>query len=255
MVMHGRAGGKGDCTVRLVSLNIERSRHLDRVGAFMRQWAPDIACLQEIEQRDLPGICNEAGLSHSRFAAMARHPDSDSGEPFGVAILSRHPIEHADILAYAGDGSGTELLDCASELSRIRTCRFAALQVQVTLAGEALHIATTHVPWTPDGLPRPFQTGAIEQLIASLTSRPLVLCGDFNAPRGGPVFNRLAEAWRDNIPPDVTSTLDPELHRAGSLDLVVDGLFTTNEVVARDVRVLSGLSDHQAVTAHIGLAG
>jgi endonuclease/exonuclease/phosphatase family metal-dependent hydrolase len=245
---------EGDCAVRLVSLNIERSRHLDRIGAFLRRWGPDVVCLQEIEQRDLPRIINEAGLAHNRFAAMARHPDSDGTGPFGVAILSRQPIEDADILVYAGEGNGTELLDCASELSRIRTCRFAALQVRIPIAGKELHVATTHVPWTPDGQPRPFQTDAIEQLIAALTSRPTILCGDFNAPRGGPVFDRLAETWRDNIPHDVTTTLDPELHRAGSLDLVVDGLFTTEEVVVRDVRVLSGLSDHQAITAQIDLA-
>lgn len=241
--------------MRLLSLNIERSTHLDRVCAFLQRWAPDIACLQELEQQDLPRLSAESGLPHSRFAAMARHPGSDSTAPFGVAILSRRPIEAAEVFVYAGDGTGTEFLDCTSEFSRLKTCRFIALQVRLGDPDTPVNIATTHVPWTPDARPRPFQIAAVESLIAALAARPLVLTGDFNAPRGGPLFDLLSATWKDNIPLDVTTTLDPELHRAGPLDLVVDGLFTTDGVVARDVRVLSGLSDHQAITAQIDSTG
>jgi endonuclease/exonuclease/phosphatase family metal-dependent hydrolase len=241
--------------MRMVSLNIERSRHLSRVIPFLQRWAPDVVCLQELEEQNLAMLCDQTGLVHSEFAAMARHPDSTGPGKFGVAVLSRQPIEAAETFVYAGGGTGTDLLDRTSEMSRIDTCRFVALQVRLSGQRTPFYIATTHFPWTPDGLPRPFQTAAVARLTSALTACPMVLTGDFNAPRGGPIFEVLADTWRDNIPPDVTTTLDPELHRAGPLDLVVDGLFTTDEIIVRDVRLLAGLSDHQAITARLVSTG
>ncbi len=78
-----------------------------------------------------------------------------------------------------------------------------------------------------------------------------MLCGDFNAPRGGPVFDKLADHLADNIPPAATTTIDPNLHRSGALELVVDGLFTSPHFTASDVALHPGLSDHQGVTATI----
>lgn len=241
--------------MRLVSLNIERSRHLRRVIPFLAQSKFDIACLQEVEHSDLATIRAETGFHHGEFAAMARTPGNQREGPFGVAILSRQPLEAVETLVYAGEGSGIELLDRTSEFSRIDTCRFVALLARVSIQNTSVYVATTHFPWTPDGRPRPFQTAAVERLITALEIRPLVLTGDFNAPRGGPIFDVLAGAWQDNIPPEVNTTLDPELHRAGPLELVVDGLFTTDDVSVRDVRIVPGLSDHQAITAQIVSSG
>ena len=79
----------------------------------------------------------------------------------------------------------------------------------------------------------------------------MVLTGDFNAPRGGTIFDLLARTWQDCIPQDVTTSIDPVLHRAGALTLMVDGLFTTPHYHATEVQLHTGLSDHQAITASI----
>ncbi len=78
-----------------------------------------------------------------------------------------------------------------------------------------------------------------------------VLCGDFNAPRGGEIFSELAARYRDNIPAQYTTSIDASLHRAGDLQLMVDGIFTTPEYQASSVLLHSGVSDHYAVTADI----
>jgi endonuclease/exonuclease/phosphatase family metal-dependent hydrolase len=79
----------------------------------------------------------------------------------------------------------------------------------------------------------------------------MVLCGDFNAPRGKAVWGMLAKEFMDNIPSDETTTLDLVLHRAAPLHYVVDGMFTKGRFSARDVSVISGASDHKLITALI----
>lgn len=88
----------------------------------------------------------------------------------------------------------------------------------------ALIIGTTPFPWTVNGRPRKFQFRAVEDLIGKLRHRPLILAGDFNEPRGGSIFQLLADAWRDCIPQTEQTSKDPELQRAGPLELLVDGL-------------------------------
>jgi mRNA deadenylase 3'-5' endonuclease subunit Ccr4 len=40
--------------IKLASVNIERSNHLDRVEKFLTGYQPDVLCLQEVCARDLP---------------------------------------------------------------------------------------------------------------------------------------------------------------------------------------------------------
>jgi hypothetical protein len=77
------------------------------------------------------------------------------------------------------------------------------------------------------------------------------MCGDFNAPRGRLIFDRIATKYKDNIPPYVTTTIDKNIHHAGDLQLVVDGLFSTSKYEVRSVQVLDGLSDHCAIIGEV----
>ena len=78
-----------------------------------------------------------------------------------------------------------------------------------------------------------------------------ILCGDFNAPRGTAIFDSIAEKYKDNIPQDISTTIDKNLHKAGDLQLVVDGLFTTPEYKVDSIKILDKLSDHCAILATI----
>lgn len=233
---------------RLVSLNVERSLHLDRFVPFLRQQQPDVVCLQELVERDIPAIQAATGLAHAHFAAMALHPAD--GQVYGVGILARQAFEHVDGGPYAGGGTGTQLFDRSTTESKFATCRYLVVRARLGGADSGITVATTHFPWTPDGAPRPFQTEAVARLVALLPG-PVVLTGDFNAPRGGPVFDALARVWTDCIPPSATTSIDPVLHRAGPLQLMVDGLFVTPDYRADAVTFHAGLSDHQGITATI----
>ena len=93
----------------------------------------------------------------------------------------------------------------------------------------------------------------ISRLLELLAARgPFVLTGDFNAPRGRESFDRLSAAYRDAIPPEVTTTLDRPFHRNRDIpDYVVDGLFSSREISVSTVAVHSGLSDHCGITANL----
>ncbi len=235
--------------MRLISLNVERSKHLDRIVPFLRTAQPDVVCLQELAAPDIDTIQNATGLAHCHYVPMAIHPGDRL--PFGIAILARNPLVAPDAAEYAGTGNGTLLFDRATADSKLSTCRYAVARARLTVAGHEFCVGTTHFPWTPDGQLRAFQAEAVERLIHKLGQDAIVLTGDFNAPRGGPIFDTLARVWTDWVPADVTTSLDPLLHRAGPLELMVDGLFASRHYRVDEVRLQAGLSDHQAISARL----
>ena len=238
----------------LISLNVERSKHLDQFIRFLAAKKPDIVCLQELVADDIPRIQHETGLAHCHYVRMAVHPLD--GKAFGVGILARQAFAETDTVTYAGTGDGGLLFNRTSPESRLESCRYVVPLVRVAVGGETLAVGTTHFPWTPDGNPRPFQTAAVARMIASLGTNPIVLTGDFNAPRGAAVFAAMARVWRDCVPPEITTSLDPILHRAGPLDLMVDGIFASRPFAVDDVQFHTGVSDHQAISARVsGVAG
>lgn len=78
-----------------------------------------------------------------------------------------------------------------------------------------------------------------------------VFCGDFNAPRGRTVWAKLAEKYRDNIPLEIESTIDPQFHKDKTISYVVDGILSSASYEVREVRVVGSLSDHKALVTQI----
>src|SRR2546423_1367642 len=197
----------------LASINIERSKHLSRVAAFLRAQAPDVVCLQELVADDLAGLSDAPGYEHRFFVPMCRFPETGGPRPVGVGILSRHAFASTEAIAYGGGGSGLDAVDRTSEEARYRTIRYSVALVSISVGGETFTIATTHFPWTDDARTSAFQRTACDTLLRLLKDRRLVFCGDFNAPRGKEIFSRLATQWTDHIPPTYRTSIDPVLHR------------------------------------------
>ena len=234
---------------RLISLNMERSKHLDRIIRFLCENPPDVVCLQELMDRDIEKIGNATGLNYSHYVPMAVHPLENL--PFGIGILARVQFTEADVLTYAGAGDGTSKFDRSTPETRLATGRYAIARVRLAIGEQDLRIATTHFPWTPEGQAFGFQTEAVGRLLEIVRNDAIVLTGDFNAPRGGPIFGKLAGALTDCIPAQITTSIDPKLHRAGPLELMVDGMFSTRQYRVEGVRLYAGLSDHQAISGQI----
>jgi len=235
----------------VANINIERSKHLPQVMSFLARIAADVVCLQELIVDDLFKLSRSLGYAHHAYVPMALHPGDGLIRPFGIGILSRIPILRSESIPYAGLGSGRDLVDLSSADSKVRTSRYFVVLATVALADARFTIGNTHFPWTPDGSASDDQREACDRLIGLLGERPVVLCGDFNAPRGGEIFSRLAAHWRDNILVRYTSSIDPNLHRAGPLPLMVDAVFSTDHYRVRNVAMHEGVSDHCAITADI----
>jgi exonuclease III len=241
----------GAPVLSLASINVERSKHIPRVVAFLLAQNPEIVCLQELVPEDIAPLCEQLGYAHRFYIPMCRFPEPSGPLTSGIGILSRHAFASTEDIRYGGGGSGLDLLDRTSEESRFRTNSYSVGLVRVIVGDAAFDIGTTHFPWTDDARTSDFQRTSCDTLLQLLQDRSLLLCGDFNAPRGREIFTRLAGQWTDHIPPAYATSLDPALHRAGPLQLMVDGVFTTAGYGVSDVVLHQGVSDHCAITARI----
>ena len=96
-----------------------------------------------------------------------------------------------------------------------------------------IQIGAVHFSWTPDGSVDDRQRRHMQLLLEYLSTKgELVLCGDFNTPRGNELYEKLLTNYLDNIPTEIQTTIDPKLHRInfenlGKLKLVVDYIWSS----------------------------
>ncbi|MFZ2586630.1 MAG: endonuclease/exonuclease/phosphatase family protein [Alphaproteobacteria bacterium] len=239
--------------MKLISINIERDRHYARWMPWVKAEQPDVVCLQELYEEDAPRLAAELGYAYRAFAPLTVHGVSPEGRAqvvMGQGIWSKAPLEKVHVIPYAGEGTGRDVFDTTTPESKVATSRYSLLSADVG----GTRIVTTHFVWTPDGEVDDNQRSACTVMLEKLQGLGnVVLCGDFNAPRGKETFARLAEVYKDNIPPHYMNSIDKTLHRAGATikDYMVDGLFTTPAYKATDVRLVGGVSDHMGVVGEI----
>ena len=237
--------------LKLISLNIEGNFHLDEVIPFLTQEKPDVICLQEVYKKNLPQLESKLSMK-AHFYPMANvnkpHPLKFPllGQ-MGLAILTSLPSTPPQKKHYKPTKKNLPFIGWKSD-----TENRLVLWTTVTKNSSSFTIATTHFTWALPKNADQDQAPFLKRMINILSTIPeLILCGDFNAPRGQKTFDHLASVYKDNIPQHITTTIDPNIHRKKNLKLVVDGLFTTPHYTARNVKVHCGVSDHCAIIAEI----
>ncbi len=239
-------------SIKIASINIERSKHLDNVAAFIERVQPDILCVQEVTERDISKVVKMFGASDTVFAPMLRHAEELGNPISGIAVFSRVSIVWDNVLYYFG--TKDSIPDHHETLDRGKTMNCALVVCDIENSGARFRIGTTHFTWSDKGEADDLQRKNVQSLLkVALPLGEIVFCGDFNAPRGGEIFGAIAEKYRDNIPAHYTTSIDKDLHRAGDLQLMVDGLFSTPGYKISDVELHSGVSDHMAITAIISV--
>lgn len=237
-------------SIRVVSINIERFRHLDTVTAFLKENPADVVTLQEVMERDLPLL--ESVLDMKSFYVPLCNYDKPD-EPKGVegqAVFAKDFVETSKAY-YAGEWDPLTRFTEDKLESIVRIAK-ALSWVQIERGGQLFCVATTHFTWSERGEVTDLQRKDMQALLGLLKGIPeFVLTGDFNAPRGRETWDTLAAKYKDNIPLKYTSSIDPLLHRASPLPYVVDGVFTTPGYAASNVELHTGISDHCAITATI----
>jgi endonuclease/exonuclease/phosphatase family metal-dependent hydrolase len=233
--------------IKLLTLNVEGDRHLDRVRSTIAAHLPDIACLQEVLEADCPYLASIGGydVRYAVSARMVREPGLSPERNWGVAVLSRVPVRRQTITYYAAD-------PCIRVLQVPTDARRVLIVTELEHLGEPYRMATTHFTWSPGGHISNEQKADFSRLKQVLSRySDYVMCGDFNAPRGREMFAKFTDelTLSDHLPASVATTIDARFHYAGSLQLVVDTIFSTKGYQVADVQVLEGISDHKGILA------
>jgi endonuclease/exonuclease/phosphatase family metal-dependent hydrolase len=251
-----------DATLKLVQLNIERSKHLDLVVPFLKAQNADVVCLQEFMERDMALFEKELQMK-LEYRRCCDHPGDNPKEIpgiMGLAILSKHPLMVVSDKYYFGQSD--PLIKHTPGIPG--TTANPLLVCDIEKGGTTFRIATTHFTVALGGGVNELQRDHLQKMFAILERQgEFVLAGDFNAPRGGEIFSKLAEKYTDNIPKEYTTSIDGTMHRAGTeklkadaeamgfRGLMVDGIFSTPGYSVSNVAMHTGVSDHCAFTADI----
>jgi len=245
--------------IKLISLNIERNLHYDTALPFLRREEADVVCLQEILDRDVKrfeeALQMKALYVSTSYADKGRHTEELArlGVQEGNALLTRLPITREGVFYYYGSPDVVPRVTDPLAPDRYDHMRGAVIWASVQAGEHPFTIGTTHFTWTPEGsIVSKGQWQDVDALLKRLEEFPeFILCGDFNAPRGLPIWGKLAERFKDNIPPEYTTSIDQKLHFKPGIMYVVDGLFSSKEYRVFDVRLVEGVSDHKAVVGMI----
>lgn len=239
--------------VQLITLNVEGHKHLERIRVFLAQAKPQVVCLQEVFKVDLPQLAAALGENtqvHFVPTLIVDRPNrfqfAALGE-YGIAILSSLPLKNLGWAYYLGQAEAIPVINDRDP----NTPNRAVLWADVMTTAGAVRVATTHFTWSPNGEVCVAQTKTLEVLLKIYQQhiKTGLLCGDFNAPRGGEIYQILAKNFVDNVPAEIVTTLDSTYHRVPGIEYVVDYLFSTPEYQVDQVRLHQGLSDHQAISA------
>lgn len=243
--------------MKLITLNIEGDNHLDRVIPFLQKENADVICMQEVLEKDLPLFSEKLGMQYSYIPLLNTDWEENApkekwrtyyptGTKSGMAIFSNR--EFNSMNHTYGD------LQEPPKRGNVLKGKRALL---VSLFS-GFTVITTHFTYIPDGRSVSDQqrNDVLEVLEIIRQKYPeCVFCGDFNIPRPNEIYRKFTEYFADNIPQNITTTLDQNLHKAKGLLYVVDYIFSTPTYTVSDVRVIDGVSDHMAVVANITIRG
>ncbi len=221
--------------VRFLQLNIQKKKHLEKVFQFIKEGDFDLLLLQEIYEEDAKEWAEKLG--YHTYVAKYTHQDKDT-----VVIFSKLPFV---------DKEEYYLMAREMEYSSGPGYEFSLLRANIEVDGKEVVLLSAHLPvHYPGDEVSEYQMVCYKKLKPLLDSFPeFLFTGDFNTPRGTFIFDDMTTYMTDNIPKEVTTTLDPELHKVGKLfEYVVDAVFTKGGYVVQDVKLFEGLSDHKGIT-------
>lgn len=240
--------------LKLVSINIEKDRHTQVVLDFLKQQSPDVICLQEFPEQDFTFFKKELGMEGEFVPMSLLESELFPGHYFsaGLALFSLHPLEFVQTHYYSGDPSSNTPRYQGKVGDETIGMNHALLVATVRKDGLDYTCGTTHFPWSPEGIATTHQHMCLAKLFQILEQFPdIIFCGDMNAPRGGEIFTELANRYIDHIPSSYKTSINGDLHYAGPLQLMVDGLFSTPQYKTQNISLESGVSDHCSIIATI----
>lgn len=222
-----------------VGVGMDKKLDLARIAAVIMNERPDLVGLQEVDRgvrrTELKDEIVELSKLTGMEFAFAHNLDYQGGQ-YGVAILSRFPIQKIDHRKY-------ENLREAERRGMIR--------IEVKLRDKTLNFVTTHLDYQyEDG--RVFET---EQLLRFLqdVKGPMIVVGDFNDDSLGGAYKlmraKFDDAWSGAKPGEAGLS-----YPADKPTKRIDYIFTrkSDRIKAKRAWIVSSLaSDHLPVIADL----
>ena len=187
--------------IKVVTYNIQYGAgRLEDIAGELRAMNADIVVLQEVDVHwhersnfadQAAELAGALGVE-ARFAPIYHFAGAEGKPPreFGVALLSRHPIEewHNDSLTRLS----------TQDIAPVPTRMPGLLHATVNVRGARISVLTAHLDYRADPAVRRAQVGEILRVLERDTL-PTILAGDFNATPDAdelqPLFKRLADVW------------------------------------------------------------
>lgn len=221
-------------------------RYLKMIVPFVKRVSPDVVGMQEVGRNiAFTRFIDQDQWLAPRLGFKHYHWDQAKCTLGGLLLkqgngnFARHPILERRTIRYEtrGEGGGA-----ASEP------RIAVLSI-LNIEGYRVAFVTTHL-----GFPEEARVGQARELVEALAAvpEPVILTGDFNAPKGAPSYKIIADAFDDTwelagLPPE--STL-------GRGSKKIDHIFVTPgrfAVLKTYVEKAGEVSDHHMVVARLAM--
>jgi endonuclease/exonuclease/phosphatase family metal-dependent hydrolase len=264
--------------ITILHLNIEIKKHLPNVKKVIQDKNPDIVCLVEATKTEMTSLAQELGY-FSIFTPRFYIQEPENLIEEGSIIFSKYPITTYEKYRYDENDENAPLP--FSEITTTDSDQYvhrpsSRFKHHITLLaatlnlgkGKEVTITTTHFPVTDhvnpgvsDHVLKSIQdikdiehvSYYFDRLVQRLRSirGPVVFTADLNNSRGEHIYDTLAHELIDIVPPHITSTIDPLLHRRKNLMLSVDTIMVSPEITPLDCEALEGISDHKALFASL----
>ncbi len=134
--------------IKLVSINVERSKHLSLALPFLEKEAAEVVCIQELCERDIQRFENILGACRV-YAPSGIHPPEATEEEsvvVGVGIFSRQEMVSSNVQYYVGSERSAR----SGPVHRIFSTS-ALVACELEKESTRFRIMTTHFTWSSHG--------------------------------------------------------------------------------------------------------
>jgi endonuclease/exonuclease/phosphatase family metal-dependent hydrolase len=249
---------------KVATLNLWGGQRLDSAIKILREEKPNVLMLQEVRKDPfmLRNIRQALDMQSMVFAPMGSYcgPEKMGQALTGVAILADKELSEDKIHPLGEFNHDPKTAGRFWPEYNDRPLNSVLLTALYPLKDGLVRVATTHGAWVPKAdsgevsVMQKLQTAMMKEYFLTYPDHPIVFGADFNRQVNTAAFCELSPLLRSVLPASVRSTIDP-VHIANkegfTLELAVDTICISESLVASDVRVVSGLSDHCMVVATI----
>ncbi len=237
-----KRSGVANREIKVLSYNIHHANppsrpgfiDLEAIAKVIQSSQADLVGLQEVDNGTVrSGNINQAKQLADRLGYHYRYfkAISHDGGAYGLAILSRLPIDTAALI---------RLPQVETAEKRILAC------IEVTIGKTPMIFATTHLDATRGHANRQVQIDHIVDYFKS-EKKPVILCGDLNASPESGVIASLDKAFVRSCMQDCGHTV-PQLNPRRTIDYIA---FKNTDwsIVSHEVMDETYASDHRPVKA------